>query len=52
MRTLALVAAIVMASVIETPAQTMPNLTYPEPGTFCGFLKPCDVQSAKTPVGE
>lgn len=52
MRTLILVTALLIASVSIAPAQMAPNLTYPETGSFCGFLKPCTADSAKTQTSE
>jgi hypothetical protein len=44
MRPYLLAALITFASVSLVAAQTIPTIpptTYPEPGTFCGFLKLC-----------
>ncbi|MVO14688.1 hypothetical protein [Parasedimentitalea huanghaiensis] len=41
MRAVILTLLILFANAAQTPAQTMPPSTYPEAGTFCGFLKLC-----------
>jgi len=47
MRILVLAATLTFAIVPAAHAVTGPNLTYPEPGTFCGFMKLCDVETSK-----
>lgn len=50
MRPLILTALLVLANPVQLVAQTMlilPQTTYPEEGTFCGFLTLCP-QTEKT----
>jgi hypothetical protein len=51
MRALILTLLIVFANFTQAAAQTMPTMplaTYPEPGTFCGFLTLCPNAAAPT----
>ncbi len=50
MRLILLTAFVSFASLAQAPAQAMPtmqNLTYPEPGSFCGLLKLCRPDDAE-----
>lgn len=52
MRPLILSTLIVLASLTQAPAQTampMPPSTYPDSGTFCGFMTLCDKAAAPKP---
>ncbi len=49
MRSIPVAVVILISSLnlaVALPAPTLPNLTYPEPGAFCGFMKPCDASEA------
>jgi len=44
MRPVILAVLLVLAGLTRAPAQTMPEMpptTFPEPGSFCGFLTMC-----------
>lgn len=49
MRPLIITVLIVFANLAQVAAQTIPTMppsTYPEPGTFCGFLTLCPKAAA------
>ena len=52
MRSFILATLLVFASLTQVPAQTampMPPSTYPDSGTFCGFMTLCDKAKAPKP---
>ena len=52
MRTLFLATALTFTIVPAVQAMTMPTLTYPEPGTFCGFMTLCGADANKAEAAE
>ena len=55
MREIVLAALIVVASQVPAVAlemPTMPPSTYPESGTFCGFLQPCTPKATRPVLRE
>jgi hypothetical protein len=54
MRHILLAAALTLSTVSAAQAVTIPTLSYPEPGTFCGFMTLCgpDTRKAEAPASE